>query len=274
MHSKILISKERGEEIRAFVLASHHRRRSYLKVDRSGARSESVHGTKSYSDGLQRAFNRAKQQVFFNPDMQYFVTLTYAGIQDSYEQVMHDVKMLVKSERRNGNDNFKYIYIFEWQKRGSLHVHMITNSQLTTYKNKNGYDSLTYWKHGFTSMLHIGDFDSNFKPHLYLFKYMRKAERIGKSFVHTSRNLNNFEDVSEKGIKVEHFTVVNQEYTYHKFPNNPEKKAHFYSYYLKYDRINERNNYIKQKRNYDLWHKVLLNSTRVRVKKVENHLQH
>lgn len=193
-------------------------------------REEAKFDSKSYKDGLQRAFNNAKQQVFFNPDMQFFVTLTYAGLEQDYEKVMYDIKQLCKKERRNGNLNFKYIYIFEWQKRGSLHVHMITNSALTTHINKNGHKSLTYWNHGYTSMLTVNDFDGNFKPHLYLFKYMRKSQRIGKSFVHSSRNLNNFTTVKQVDVDMKDWDIVTSELTSVKFDN---REFPFYRYYLK-----------------------------------------
>lgn len=83
---------------------------------------------------------------------------------------------------------FKYIYVFERQKRGAIHVHMICNEGFELQKNINGYMELKNWPHGFTSVLTIKDFDNNFKPYLYLFKYMAKSQRIGKSFIHTSKS--------------------------------------------------------------------------------------
>lgn len=274
MHTKVLISKEKGDEIRAIVLRSHHnlsKRRSRIKP---GARKESEFGSKAYRDACQRAFNRFKAQVYFNPDMKFFVTLTYAGIQDDYTQVMHDIKMLVKAEKRRGH-NLKYGYVLEWQDRGSLHVHMITNAELTTHINKNGYKSLTYWKHGFTSMLSIRDFDSNFKPYLYMFKYMRKAQRIGKTFIHTSRNLNNFKTENRK-LNLLDWTTITQEYTQTQIvnKNGQIKTLKFYRNYLKYDMMQSRKVKINEYRGYLKWQKVLLHSTKEKAKFQVNHLQH
>lgn len=96
----------------------------------------------------------------------------------------------------NKNKNrIKYIYILERQKRGSIHVHLISSLGFRYYTNKNGYLSLTDWKHGFSSVKTIDDFDKNFKPYLYLFKYMYKTERVGNSFVHTSRNFDKITNV-------------------------------------------------------------------------------
>lgn len=274
MYTKVLLSKDQGDSIRAFVLSSHHRRSTILgrsRKDLSDSRSESQFGTKSYNDALQRSFNRAKQQVFFNPDMTKFVTLTYAGIVDDVDKVLHDVKMFVKAERRQNHD-LKYIYVLEWQKRGSLHVHMITNSQLTTYTNKNGHPSLTYWSHGFSSVLTVNDFDDNFRPHLYLFKYMKKAQRIGKSFLHSSRNLNNFKEVNTPPLNLHNWSLLTQERSIAKMPNG--KRLVFNKYYLKYDKLESLSKHRIAVKEYAKWQKVILHSTKVRPKKTENHLQH
>lgn len=95
---------------------------------------------------------------------------------------------IFENNQKKKANPFKYLYVFERQKRGAIHVHMICNEVFEYQVNKNGYRELKNWPHGFTSVLTVKDFDNNFKPYLYLFKYMRKAERIGKSFIHTSRN--------------------------------------------------------------------------------------
>ena len=96
---------------------------------------------------------------------------------------------------RNEAKPFKYIYIMEYQERGSIHVHMIANECFTYDINEYGHPELKYWAKGFSNIRTIKDFDFNFKPYLYLFKYMYKAERIGKSFVHTSRGFDKIETV-------------------------------------------------------------------------------
>lgn len=274
MYTRTYISTQNLGDARALILGSRHNRHKRRAERDYSKRSESDFGTKSYNDALQRAFNKAKLDIYFNPDMQYFVTLTYKGIEQDYEKVMYDLKQLFKQERRVGNKDLKYIYIFEWQKRGSLHVHLITNNKLTTYTNQNGYPSLTYWRHGFTSMLHITDFDKNFKPYLYLFKYMRKAQRIGKSFIHSSRNLKNYKEY-HKNLPLIDWPVVNQERTYSKFTHNGKTYRHnFYRYYLKHDMLDSRKQAKAIKDNYILWQKVLLHSTRARVNNQVNHLEH
>lgn len=153
-------------------------------------------GSESYKRSLRRAFNRAKLLAFFNPDLTQFITLTYkANIQDP-KQVLDDVKQMINTHNKNPNTlPLKYIYVLELQKRGSIHIHMICNEVLELQKNRNNYWSVKAWKHGFSSVLTIRDFDNNFRPYLYLFKYMQKAQRVGKSFIHTSRNFDKITEI-------------------------------------------------------------------------------
>lgn len=232
MFTKILKNDDR-----VLLLGSHHNRfKPRKKSDTiTSKRSTSEFNTKSYKDSLQRAFNRAKQQIFFNPDMKIFITLTYKGATHTPDDVLHDVKMLIKRERRSSNKDIKYIYVLEYQKRGSIHVHMIANDTFTTRINRNGYKELVYWKHGFSSYLTIKDFDSNFKPYLYLFKYMRKSQRIGNSFVHSSRNLNNFIEIPPDEFDLTLYTTLSQERNHTQLDTGV--KLFFYHYYLIRDTI-------------------------------------
>lgn len=235
MHKVILAnSSTLSSSSSAILIASHHSRSKKRQPHKKGlTRTESVYGSKSYNDALQRAFNKAKEQVFFNPDMNQFITLTYRGTDHKPEDVLHDVKMLIQRESRSDRakrGELKYIYIMEYQKRGSIHVHMIANNLFSLQVNKNGYNELRYWPKGYSSVLQISDFDQNFRPYLYLFKYMRKSQRIGKSFVHSSRNLNNFHEVKDENLDLEEWDTKNQE----------RSEAHildihlyFYKYYLK-----------------------------------------
>lgn len=166
-----------------------------LSSSRTLSRSESQLGTKSYDDACQRAFQRAKQQVFFNPDLQLFVTLTYKSNMLDENRAMIDFKRFIRKQRKMSGCELKFVYVFERQKRGAIHIHGIFSRGFLVSINNNGYQQLKYWSHGFTSVLPIEKTDSGFKAYLYLFKYMRKSQRIGRSFVHTSRNLNSFKEV-------------------------------------------------------------------------------
>jgi len=239
MHTTVKISADLS---RAIMLRSHHQRnKPRERAPNKAQRKQAVYGTKAYWDGLQRAFNKAKEQIYFNPDMTNFVTLTYAKADNTIEEVLYDVKQLVKREQRerarnpdgqSGVKHAKYIFIMEYQKRGSIHVHMIANNFLTLQVNTNGYDELKYWAKGFSSVLHIEDFDNNFRPYLYLFKYMKKAQRIGASFVHTSRNLTNYSTLEEGAINLQYWNTVNMEHTETTIETT---NFQYYKNYLQYD---------------------------------------
>lgn len=111
-------------------------------------------------------------------------------------------KLQSKSESspKHTRKKLKYIWVMEYQKRGSLHVHMITNDFFQTHINKYGYEQLTNWKHGFTQVQTVENTDENFKPYLYLFKYMHKSQRIGSSFIHVSRGLDKIKPIDYNDI--------------------------------------------------------------------------
>jgi len=254
MYTTVTVSSDLN---RAIMLRSHHDRtakRGRHKKNpllsgciirfKQNKRTQSQFGTKAYRDALQRAFNKAKMQIFFNPDMQNFITLTYADNMTDIEQCLKDVKSFMKQQRRaneqltpagSGRSKpIKYIFIMEYQKRGALHVHMIANSVFTLKVNHNGYNSLVHWTKGFSSILHITDFDNNFRPYLYLFKYMKKSQRIGSSFVHSSRNLNNFTTLEEGSIDLQSWNTLNMEFTETTIENT---KFSYYKNYMQYDTL-------------------------------------
>lgn len=186
--------------------------------------------TDSYKRSLRRSFNHAKKLAFFNPDLNQFITLTYKENHQNPEQTIEHIKQLIKQNKKHSTtkNEAKYIYVMELQKRGAIHVHMIANQAFVTEINKNGYRSIKYWPHGYSSILDIKDFDSNFKPYLYLFKYMHKAERVGKSFIHVSRNFGKIEKVDYndhenklEGMRVLHTEI--SEFTIHKQNHTLEK---------------------------------------------------
>jgi len=143
-----------------------------------------------------RAFSTAKNKIYFNRDLDQFITLTYKENMQDYDKLKQDIKIFLNKESRKGN-NPKYIWVVERQKRGALHIHLISNSFITSAINRNKYPYALYWEHGFSSIKHISGADINFKPYLYLFKYMQKSEKIGGRYVHASRNLKNFDTLTD-----------------------------------------------------------------------------
>lgn len=158
-------------------------------------RNRSVVGTEDYKRGLKIAYERVERQVFLNKDLNSFITITYKENKTDVNKCLEDWKYFLKKEKKT-NPDIKYIMAIERQKRGAIHFHAIT-SQVDTYKNDNGYTSLTNWNKGYSSVFKINDLDKNFKPFLYMFKYMTKTARIGNKFIYSSRNLNDFETITD-----------------------------------------------------------------------------
>ena len=134
-------------------------------------------------ESKRQAFKRASDLLFFNPDMQYFVTLTYAKQHTDYSMILDDLKNFVR--RENG---LKYVAVVEPHKSGCLHLHLIT-SKLSTISLRSGKLSAKHWKKGFSDVVHLSTFDQNFNILKYLFKYLKKSKKIGGRWVLKSRNL-------------------------------------------------------------------------------------
>lgn len=102
--------------------------------------------------------------------------------------------------KRDGFD-FKYLGVPEFQKRGAVHYHLLTNLQCGSkyLEFQKGIDDGTkmydvkYWKHGFSSGFDvIKDTDDKFNVALYILKYLYKDldERLfGHTRVLKSNNL-------------------------------------------------------------------------------------
>lgn len=135
-------------------------------------------------ESKRQAFKKASNLLFFNPDMKYFVTLTYRKQHKNYSMVLDDIKNFSRREK-----NFKYIGVVEKHKSGNLHIHLITNKIKTT-SLRAGCLSAVAWKKGFSDVRAVSDFDQRFDIFKYLFKYLKKSEKIGGRWVLKSRNLN------------------------------------------------------------------------------------
>lgn len=152
-------------------------------------------------ESKRQAFKRASELLYFNDDLQFFLTLTYRKQHSNYKKVLDDLKNFSRYEK-----NLKYIGVVEKHKSGNLHIHLITNKiQLTSHKI--GKLSAKNWKLGFSDVVHISTFDKNFNIMKYLFKYLEKSDKVGGRWVLKSRNLN-------KPIVYHRQLDINQTYRY------------------------------------------------------------
>lgn len=114
-----------------------------------------------------------------------FLTLTYADNMQDVAQAKLDLRYFVKNIKKVKKD-FKYIAIPEFQKRGAIHFHLLTNLSLqdnniiTKQKNNNKYYDVKYWNKGFTS---YEDISGDVKKIVgYISKYMTKDNADDRLF--------------------------------------------------------------------------------------------
>ena len=114
-----------------------------------------------------------------------FITLTYANNMQDVAQSKKDLEYFVTNIKKVKKD-FKYIAIPEFQKRGAIHFHLLTNLSLqdndiiTKQKNNNKYYDVKYWNKGFTS---YEDMTGDVKKIVgYISKYMTKENADERLF--------------------------------------------------------------------------------------------
>lgn len=118
-------------------------------------------------------------------DWKSFITLTYAENMEDVAKSKKDLEYFVKNIKKIKKD-FKYIAIPEFQKRGAIHFHLLTNLSLqdnniiTKQKNNNKYYDVKYWNKGFTS---YEDISGDVKKIVgYISKYMTKDNADDRLF--------------------------------------------------------------------------------------------
>ena len=135
-------------------------------------------------ESRRRAFQRGSNILYLNQDkLTTFVTLTYKKQTDNYDKVVNDIKM-VFSKR-----NISYIAVVEKHKSGMLHIHAITSDLPNVVSLRKGKYSWKSWRRGFSDVKFIGDTDDKFRIEKYIFKYLKKSQKIGGRYFLKSRDL-------------------------------------------------------------------------------------
>jgi len=105
-----------------------------------------------------------------------FITLTF---KDNITDIEEANKLfnIWRTRVKKEHSDFKYVCVPEYQKRGAVHFHLLTNLDLDTdiiYKQvgKNNMYDIKYWKHGFSSAFRIDNNDINIIN--YISKYLTK----------------------------------------------------------------------------------------------------
>lgn len=139
------------------------------------------------SERRSDSVNRTKQKIrrLINSNMEdksKFVTLTYKDNELDVSKAKEDFKKFIKRLNyrlsKDGLENVKYLYVIEFQKRGSIHFHCVFFN--LDYIKKSEFEKI--WKNGFIKINKIDNCDN---VGAYVVKYMNKEIE--------EKRLNNFD---------------------------------------------------------------------------------
>lgn len=145
----------------------------------------------SLISSMSRARNMIKVLAFSNPDLIGMLTLTNADC-PTEDEALARFKVFQKKVKRAGFHDFKFLGVKEFQKRGSIHWHLLVNfcpGEAPSPNNKKKKIS-TLWTYGFSDFVLING-DDFWRTELYLLKYMTKDHlKLFRQYYVRSRNLN------------------------------------------------------------------------------------
>lgn len=165
--------------------------RSYKKKDK---------GTGTIrEDSLSRSYSTLLDLAIMNFDLFHsFITLTFAENVIDLSYANNEFNKWVRKVRRVFPE-FAYLAVPEFQKRGAVHYHLLTNLKtfsdiLPLQKGTQDYMfDVKYWNNGFTSVFDIDNqADENFSVALYIGKYFWKdvdSRLFGRRKIMYSQNL-------------------------------------------------------------------------------------
>lgn len=138
---------------------------------------EKIKDKKIEEKNIRRSKSQMTRIVKANEnDFKTFITLTYAENVTDISKANKNFDNWRRSIKRIKND-FKYVCVPEFQKRGAIHYHLLTNLDIQENRNliipqkgkKTQYD-VKYWNQGFTSVFSVEDINIVG----YMSKYMTK----------------------------------------------------------------------------------------------------
>lgn len=158
-----------------------------------------------FASSINRTRNTVRRLISANFENNHcsFLTLTFAENMQDISYANKCFKAFIRSLRNEiyyhhhkdfPLENFKYLAVIEFQKRGSIHYHLILNMPFVPVENLD-----TYWPHGWNKInkikhvKHVGAYVSK-----YLYKDVNDPRLRGKRAYQTSRNLIRPFDITEK----------------------------------------------------------------------------
>ncbi len=142
--------------------------------------------TKRLEYSLRRARTEVRRLINSNPDLIKFITLTFKENIINLDIANRDFKIFIQRLRRYyQNFNFKYIAVVEFQKRGAVHYHMISNIEYIDSKKL-----AEIWSSGFIKINKINHI-SNIGAYVckYLHKDFSDSRLAGRKTFFASKNI-------------------------------------------------------------------------------------
>lgn len=166
------------------IIVSRTTNHYYGTHDSMKKREASTDSSRSEYESRRRAFQRGSNILFLNQDkLTTFVTLTYKNQTDNYDKVVNDINEVF------GRRKISYIAVVEKHQSGMLHIHAITSDLPNVVSLRKGKYSWKSWRRGFSDVKFIGDTDDKFRIEKYIFKYLKKSEKIGGRWFLKSNDL-------------------------------------------------------------------------------------
>lgn len=135
-------------------------------------------------ESRRRAFQRGSNIIYLHREkLTTFVTLTFKNQTDDYMKVK---TALNEAFSRRG---ISYLAVIEKHKSGMLHIHALTSDLPNVVSLKKGKYSWKSWRRGFSDVKFVKDTDEKFRIEQYIFKYMKKSEKIGRQWYLKSQDL-------------------------------------------------------------------------------------
>ncbi|WP_342276016.1 rolling circle replication-associated protein [Spiroplasma endosymbiont of Nebria brevicollis] len=149
------------------------------KRNENGIKNLGINDTKLRNNSIRTKttlIHRAYHN-FYDSKVLSFVTLTYKNNMHDIKQAKHDINLFFKRLKRLWNDpkrskylgKLKYMYVYEYQKRGAIHFHILFNRKI--------HKSMLpqWWPFGFNDVSVVTK-GSNEHIVKYLAKYVTKVQ--------------------------------------------------------------------------------------------------
>lgn len=191
LHDKKIVTAGEYREVRTYPTLHSHGSSTLARGARTGSATPTIKekdkasGKKRRSDNVKRAKNKIKYLIHANTTAvtPIFVTLTYRDNVQDRSRAQTDIHAFFRKLRAL-YPGIQYLYVFEKQRRGAYHAHMVifTHSFIPFETLEN------CWTFGSTNVRRIRD-----TTHIanYLGKYLSKEDRtdLGTRQYSRSKNL-------------------------------------------------------------------------------------